>query len=37
MAEQIQFVRKGEEKQEIPKRKIIVAALTYARELEQIV
>ncbi|KAF8504218.1 COP9 signalosome [Gautieria morchelliformis] len=37
MGEQIQFARKGEEKIEIPKQKLIVASLTYARELEQIV
>jgi 26S proteasome regulatory subunit N12 len=37
MAEHIQFARKGEETLEIPKRKTIVASLTYARELEQIV
>jgi len=33
----IVFTKKGEEKVEIPKEKMIVAALNYARELEQIV
>ncbi|KIJ37460.1 hypothetical protein M422DRAFT_177903 [Sphaerobolus stellatus SS14] len=37
MNEQIQFARKGEETLEIPKQKVIVASLNYARELEQIV
>lgn len=37
MNEQISFARKGEEKLEIPKQKIIVSSLNYARELEQIV
>ncbi|KAF8528787.1 SAC3/GANP/Nin1/mts3/eIF-3 p25 family-domain-containing protein [Hysterangium stoloniferum] len=37
MAEQIHFARKGEEKLEIPKKKLIISSLTYARELEQIV
>jgi 26S proteasome regulatory subunit N12 len=37
MGEQIQFARKGEEKIVIPKEKLIVSSLTYARELEQIV
>ncbi|KAG8986158.1 hypothetical protein FRB95_003053 [Tulasnella sp. JGI-2019a] len=35
--ETIGFAKKGEEKIEIPKEKMIVAALHYARELEQIV
>lgn len=35
--ETIVFTKKGEEKVEIPKKKMIVAALNYARELEQIV
>ncbi|KAG9023175.1 hypothetical protein FS837_005918 [Tulasnella sp. UAMH 9824] len=35
--EMIIFAKKGEEKVEIPKQKMIVAALQYARELEQIV
>jgi len=35
--ETIVFTKKGEEKVEIPKEKIIIAALHYARELEQIV
>ncbi|KAF9483971.1 proteasome 26S subunit [Pholiota conissans] len=33
----INFKRKGEEKMEIPKQRLITASLTYARELEQIV
>lgn len=33
----IHFSRKGEEKVAIPKQKMIVAALEYAKELEQIV
>lgn len=33
----IHFQRKGEEKVAIPKQKMIVAALEYAKELEQIV
>jgi 26S proteasome regulatory subunit N12 len=33
----IHFVRKAEEKVAIPKQKMIVAALEYAKELEQIV
>lgn len=35
--EKIIFSRKGEEKAEIPKQKLILANLSYARELEQIV
>jgi len=35
--ETIVFTKKGEDKVEIPKEKMIVAALHYARELEQIV
>jgi 26S proteasome regulatory subunit N12 len=31
------FKRKGEEKMEIPKQRLIAASLAYARELEQIV
>jgi 26S proteasome regulatory subunit N12 len=37
MSANITFVRKGEEKMEIPKQKLIAASLAYARELEQIV
>ena len=33
----ITFTKKGEEKMEIPKEKLIAANLAYARELEQIV
>lgn len=33
----ISFAKKGEEKLEIPKEKLIAANLAYARELEQIV
>jgi len=33
----ISFTKKGEEKVEIPKQKLISASLAYARELEQIV
>lgn len=33
----IAFAKKGEEKIEIPKEKLIAANLSYARELEQIV
>jgi 26S proteasome regulatory subunit N12 len=33
----ITFTKKGEEKVEIPKQKLISASLAYARELEQIV
>jgi 26S proteasome regulatory subunit N12 len=33
----IVFKRKGEEKMEIPKQRLIAASLAYARELEQIV
>lgn len=33
----ITFARKGEEKLEIPKEKLIASNLQYARELEQIV
>jgi len=33
----INFKRKGEEKMEIPKQRLITASLAYARELEQIV
>ncbi|TFK43372.1 SAC3/GANP/Nin1/mts3/eIF-3 p25 family-domain-containing protein [Crucibulum laeve] len=36
-ASTITFARKGEEKIEIPKQKLIAASLAYARELEQIV
>ncbi|PFH52527.1 hypothetical protein AMATHDRAFT_139586 [Amanita thiersii Skay4041] len=36
-ASSVSFAKKTEEKQEIPKEKIISAALGYARELEQIV
>ena len=35
--EKIHFARKSEEKTEIPKKKLILSALGYARELEQIV
>ncbi|KXN93152.1 26S proteasome non-ATPase regulatory subunit 8, partial [Leucoagaricus sp. SymC.cos] len=35
--ETISFAKKGEEKVEIPKQKLISASLAYARELEQIV
>jgi 26S proteasome regulatory subunit N12 len=37
MAGTITFARKGEEKMEIQKEKLIAASLAYARELEQIV
>ncbi|KAF8897386.1 SAC3/GANP/Nin1/mts3/eIF-3 p25 family-domain-containing protein [Infundibulicybe gibba] len=37
VASTVTFVRKGEEKMEIPKQKLIAASLAYARELEQIV
>jgi 26S proteasome regulatory subunit N12 len=36
-ASTITFAKKEEEKQEIPKGKLISASLAYARELEQIV
>lgn len=36
-ASTVTFARKGEEKMEIPKQKLIAASLAYARELEQIV
>lgn len=37
MGEQLRFSTKGEEKPEIPKRKLIASSLTYAKELEQII
>ena len=37
MGEKIVFARKGEEQAEIPKQKLILSNLSYARELEQIV
>ena len=33
----VHFVRQGEEKVAIPKKQMIIAALEYAKELEQIV
>lgn len=36
-SETVVFSKKGDEKVEIPKEKLIIAALNYARELEQIV
>jgi 26S proteasome regulatory subunit N12 len=36
-ASTITFAKKGEEKMEIPKQRLIAASLAYARELEQIV
>jgi 26S proteasome regulatory subunit N12 len=33
----IYFAKKGEEAQDIPKEKLIIQSLQYARELEQIV
>lgn len=36
-AAKIRFAKKGEEKFEIPKERLILANLQYARELEQIV
>jgi 26S proteasome regulatory subunit N12 len=37
MGATIQFAKKGEEKIEIPKEKLISQNLAYARELEQII